>query len=198
VVEQPAAQTTRTGKATFRWNGGDPTIEVRRGEAFVRVQRWTGDAWRTAFTDDSYQDTTERTGRDVWTETVQFGECDPVGRYRIAVTGHADKGAGEEPYRVVSRPFEVAPVNLEAEQPVVDGTIARVKARYPAPAEQSLLALPRIVRTGSARLRVIPPSGDPETVRARPEEGTGAFAATVPAGSTVRLLTLGDGCGNTA
>jgi neutral ceramidase len=197
IIDQPAAQTTRTGRVSFRWNGGDPTTEVRRNQAFVTVQREVSGAWRTAFTDDSYQDTTERTGRDVWTETVQFTECDPVGRYRIVVDGRADKGAGVAPYQVVSNPFEVTPVKLEAGTPVVDGETARVKGRYPAPAANSLLALPRLVRTGSAQLRVTPPGGEPRTVTALPEEGTGAFAATVPAGSAVELLSLRDGCGNT-
>src|SRR3712207_5288041 len=117
-----------------------------------------------AFTDDSYQDTTERTGRDVWTEIVQFTECDPTGRYRIVVDGMADKGDGVKPYRVVSNEIEVGAVRLEAGTPTVEGGVARVKARYPAPPAGSLIALPRLVRTGTATLRV-----GTELVTARPD-----------------------------
>ena len=199
VLEQPAASTTRTRGVTFRWNGGDPAIEVRRGEAFVTVQRWRAGAWETAFTDDSYQDATERTGRDVWRETVQFTECDPLGRYRISVDGRADRGDGRgvQPYRVTSNAFELRAVTLQAGTPTVDGTTARVRGFYPAPTAESLLALPRLVRTGSARLEVTAPDGTTRTVTALPEAATGAFAATVPAGSTVRALSVRDGCGNT-
>ena len=192
VVAQPAPQTTRTGRVTFRWNGGDPGLEIRRGRAFVTVQRQVDGQWRTAFTDDSYQDTTERTGRDVWTEIVQFTECDPVGRYRIVVEGMADKGDGVKPYRVESQPFEVGAVQLEAGSPTVDGGVARVKARYPAPPAGSLLALPRLVRTGTATLRA-----GSELVTAKPDD-TGAFSAPVPEGASVELVSLQDGCGNAA
>jgi hypothetical protein len=195
-VAQPAASTTRTGRVTFSWNGGDPAIDVRRGEPFVSVQRRVKRRWQTVFTDDSYQDATERTGRDVWTETVQFAECDPVGRSRIVVDGRADKGAGVEPYRLISSAFEVKAVELQAGAPTVDGTTARVRGYYPAPAPGSLLALPRLVRTGSARLRVDPPHGKVSTVTARPEATTGAFAANVPAGSLVEVVSIEDGCGN--
>jgi hypothetical protein len=148
--------------------------------------------WQTAFTDDSYQDTTERTARDVWTEIVQFGECDPTGRYRIVVDGQADKGDGVKPYRVVSSPFDVGAVRLEAGAPVVEGGVARVKARYPAPPPGSLIALPRLVQTGTATLRV-----GTELVTARPD-GSGAFTAPVPAGASAELVSLHDGCGNSA
>jgi hypothetical protein len=196
IIDQPAAQTTRTGRVTFRWNGGDPGIDLRRGRAFVTVEREVDGAWRTAFTDDSFQDTTERTGRDVWTETVQFTECDALGRYRIVVDGLADKGSGVQPYRVVSNPFAVGAVKLEAGTPTVEGGVARVRGLYPAPAAGSLLAVPRLVRSGSALLRVTPPGGTATTVTARPEEATGAFAANVPAGSKVEVLSITDGCSN--
>jgi neutral ceramidase len=192
VVEQPAARTTRTGRVTFRWNGGDPGLEIRRDQTFVTVQRQVNGSWQTAFTDDSFQDTTERTGRDVWTEIVQFGECDPTGRYRIVVDGMADKGDGTKPYRVVSNEFEVGTVKLEAGTPTVEGGVARVKARYPAPPAGSLLALPRLVRTGSATFRV-----GSELVTAKPDDA-GAFSAPVADGATVELVSLQDGCGNAA
>ncbi|HEX2086224.1 MAG TPA: neutral/alkaline non-lysosomal ceramidase C-terminal domain-containing protein, partial [Solirubrobacteraceae bacterium] len=198
VVEQPAPTVARTGRVTLRWNGGDPGIDVRRSHPFVTVQRLVGGSWRTAFTDDSYQDTTERTGRDVWTEIVQFTECDALGRYRIVVDGLADKGDGVKPYRVISNEFQLQAVALQPGTPTVDGETARVKARYPAPAAGSLLAVPRLVQTGSATLSVTPPGGTPQTVTAQPETGTGAFAATVPAGSQVELVSVRDACGNTA
>ncbi|HEX8085898.1 MAG TPA: neutral/alkaline non-lysosomal ceramidase N-terminal domain-containing protein [Solirubrobacteraceae bacterium] len=197
IVEQPAPSVTRTGKVTFRWNGGDPAIEVRRGVSFVTVQQRINGIWQTAFTDDSYQDATERTGRDVWTETVQFGECDPVGRYRIVVDGMADKGSGVQPYRVVSGEFDVTTAKLEGGAPTVEGTTASVKGRYPAPPAESLLATPRLVRTGTALLSVTAPDGTATTVSAKPDPASGAFAATVPAGSKVELVRLTDGCGNT-
>jgi neutral ceramidase len=197
-VEQPQATVSRTGRVTFRWNGGDPAIDLRRGEAFVTVQREDRGRWQTAFTDDSYQDTTERTERDVWTETVQFTECDPVGRYRIVVDGRADKGEGVEPYRVVSNVFVVKPVGLQAGAPTVEGTTARVRGLYPAPAAGSLLALPRIVRSGTAELLVSARGRKAKKVTARPDAETGTFAAKVPAGSTVELVSLRDGCGNRA
>jgi neutral ceramidase len=198
VVQQPAASTTRTGRVSFKWNGGDPVIDLRRGEPFVTVERESGGEWVPAFTDDSVQDTTERTGRDVWTETVEFTRCDKLGRYRIRVDGVADKGDGPKPYRVTSDPFEVKPVALAADTPTLEGTTWSVKARYPAPAAGSLLAVPRLATTGSARLRVTPPGGAPREMRAKFDKATGAYTATVPAGSTVAMLSLRDRCDNTA
>ncbi|MDQ3739950.1 MAG: neutral/alkaline non-lysosomal ceramidase N-terminal domain-containing protein, partial [Actinomycetota bacterium] len=127
ILEQPAAKVARTGRVTFRWNGGDPGIDFQRGKPFVTIQRRDGSTWRTAFTDDSYQDTTERTGRDVWTETVQFTACDRRGTYRIVVDGRADKGDGVKPYQVVSNAFEVGSVKLEPGPIAVDGTTAGLK-----------------------------------------------------------------------
>ncbi|HEX2084936.1 MAG TPA: neutral/alkaline non-lysosomal ceramidase N-terminal domain-containing protein [Solirubrobacteraceae bacterium] len=197
IVEEPATTVARTGRVTFRWNGGDPGIDLRRGRAFVTVERLVNGQWRTAFTDDSYQDTTERTGRDVWTEIVQFTECDPLGSYRITVDGLADKGDGVKPYRVVSRAFELTRVGLQAGTPTVDGETARVRVRYPAPAAGSLLAVPRLVRTGTATLRVTAPDGTVQTRTAAPADD-GSFAASVPAGSSVELVSAQDGCGNSA
>jgi neutral ceramidase len=197
VIDQPAERTTRTQKVTFRWNGGDPGIDLQRGRAFVTVQRSDAGTWRTAFTDDSFQDATERTGRDVWTETVQFGACDARGTYRIVVDGFADKGDGVKPYRVVSRSFEVGAVKLEPGAVAVDGTTARVKVRYPAPPAESLLALPRLVRGGEAVLRVTPPGGTPRDMVATPDPEAATFTAAVPAGSTAVLVSATDGCGNT-
>jgi neutral ceramidase len=197
VVEQPAARTIRTGRVSFRWNGGDPAVDLRRGEAFVTVQRLVDGRWRTAFTDDGFQDTTERTGRDVWTETVQFAECDPLGTYRIVVDGRADRGDGVQPYQVTSTPFEVGPVTLQAGAPAVENGTARVRVRYPAPAAGSLLALPRLVRTGTVELRATRKRKSRRLI-ARPEPETGAFAARVPKGWTVDgVISARDGCGNT-
>ena len=60
-------------------------------------------AMDTVGTDDGFLDTTafdDDTGE--WTETWQFGECDPLGQYRFVVTGVADKGSGAAPYTVTS------------------------------------------------------------------------------------------------
>ena len=193
-VEQPA-DTTRTRTATYRWNGGDPAIDFHRSRAFVKLQRQVDGVWRNVLTDDSFQDTVERTGRDVWTETVQFTECDAPGRYRFMVDGRADRGSGVQQYLAFSRPFNVAAVRLEAGAvSVTDGT-ARVRVRYPAPPANSLLALPRLVRTGTATLRVTAADGTVSTVTATPADD-GSFAAAVPAGSTAELVAAEDRCGN--
>ena len=197
VVAQPPASVDRLGLGTFSWNGGDPASEIRPGTAFVTVERKVGDAWQPAFTDDSVQDATERTGRDVWTETVQFAECDPLGSYRVVVDGMADKGSGLAPYRVESDPFALAPAKLEAGTPTVSGTTISVRGFYPNPGPQSLLATPRIVRDGTASLRLLLDRGKTVTVAARPD-GNGNFVATYTkkpvVGATVVSIT--DGCGN--
>jgi hypothetical protein len=161
------------------------------------VQRQVDGRWQTAFTDDGYQDTTERTGRDVWTETVQFTECDAVGRYRIRVDGVADKGDGPKPYRVTSTPFDVKAVKLAATTPVLTGDTVSVKGHYPAPAAGSLLAVPRLVTTGAARLLVTYHRTKTRVVTARFDSATGAFTADVGKASAVELLSLYDRCGNT-
>ena len=115
---------------------------------------------------------------------------------RAGGQGVADRGDGPQAYAVASRRFAVAPARLEPGEPVVEGTTARVRARHPDPGDGALLALPRLVQTGSATLEVTPPGEPTRTVTARPDAATGTFAAPVPAGSRVVLGGVRDGCGN--
>jgi hypothetical protein len=107
-----------------------------------------------------------------------------------------DRGSGPEPYAVASRSFAVTPAALEADAPAVEGTTARVRLRYPDPGDGALVALPRLVTTGTATLRVTPPGAAARTVTAKPDAATGTFVAPVPAGSKVALVRAADGCGN--
>ena len=197
VVKQPAATVARTGQATFSWEGGDPGVDAPRGADFVRVQRRDGKGWRTVLTDASFRDATARAPGDVYTETVQFTECDPAGTYRILVTGRAEKGSGVEPYEVASSPFTLQPATLSAGPVTVADGVARVRATYPEPKAPLLMALPRIVQTGVAELLVVRPGSAPTTVLAKPDEATGTFSAAVPAGSVVTVKSVRDACGNT-
>ena len=187
----------RFGRTSFSWQGGDPTYDAPRDKAFVTLQRKSGGRWTRVATDDSWFDVTQKDTDDVWTETFQFGECSPTGTHRFVVRGRADRGSGPEPYRVASDTFEVAPSDdLTAEAPTVSGTDASVRVLYPDPGAEALYALPRLVRSGEVLLEVTDPSGAVEKTKAEPGDD-GAFRATVPAGSTVRVLEVRDGCGNT-
>ena len=195
VLEQPA-DTSRTGRARLRWQGGDPSVDAPRGTSFVRLERRAGPRWETVLTDASFRDATERAPGDVWTELVQFDECDPLGTYRLVVSGRADRGAGTVPYSVTSAPFALRPAELQASAPVVEGGTVSVRATYPDPGPEALMALPRLVRTGVAELRVTAPGGSTSTVLARPDDATGTFTAAVPAGAAAELVAVRDGCGN--
>jgi hypothetical protein len=145
-------------------------------------------------TDDGFLDTTAfDDGTGEWTETWQFGECDPLGDYRFVVTGVADKGSGAAPYTVTSQEFELtsmAPLAVDA--PSVAGTTATVVARYPDPGPDALISLPRRVRTGTAELTV---NGQSRT--AQLDGDRLRFTASVPNGATVSVDEVTDGCGNT-
>jgi neutral ceramidase len=196
-VEQPADSVRRYERATFRWHGGDPVVDAPRGADFVALQRQQGADWVTVATDDTEFDTTERSQDGVWTETWQFGECDPLGSYRFMVRGMADRGSGVEPYELASQPFELGPTApLAASTPSVAGGVASVTATYPDPGDGALLALPRRVRSGDALLRVTEPGGAQAEVTAEPDAGRLRFTTPVPDGSTVELLEVRDGCGN--
>jgi neutral ceramidase len=195
-VQQPK-DTDRFGRAIFRWNGGDPSLEAARGQRFVTLERRGADGdWDTYATDDTFADTTERAAGDVWTETFQFDQCDPRGTYRFVVTGRADTGAGAAPYRLVSDPFTLGGLTLAPGTPQLGDGEVRLTAHYPDPGA-SLLALPRFVTTGEALLRVTDADGKARTVRAAPDPGTGTFAGKAPKDArSVELVTLTDGCGN--
>lgn len=197
-VEQPAESVGRFGRATFRWRGGNPQVDAPRGQTFVSLERETqGGAFDTVATDDSFRDTVERDDADVWTERFQFSECSREGTYRFHVTGRADRGSGAAPYELTSRPFRVERLDsLKADPPTVEGTTATVRALYPDPGKETLLALPRRVRSGSILLRVQAPRRRATMVRARPD-AQGNFTARVPAGASVTVAEVRDGCGNT-
>ena len=198
VIEQPAASVSRRERARFRWHGGDTAYDAPRGRAFVTVERREADgSWRAIATDDGFQDITERTRDDgSWTETFQFADCDPVGTYRFRVRGRADKGDGPEPYEAVSREFEVGPATLRSQPVQVSGSVATVRAIYPDPGEATLMATPRLVGTGQAVLEVTAPGEEARRLRVAADPAKLAFVADVPAGSSVRVLSVTDGCGN--
>ena len=200
VIEQPAPALTRRGQARFRWHGGDTAYDAPRGRAFVTVERRAADGtWTPIATDDGFQDITERTREDgSWTETFQFTDCDPVGTYRFHVRGRADKGSGPEAYEAVSRTFELRRTTLIPQPPTVAGTVATVRATYPDPGKTTLMATPRLASTGSALLEVTAPDGSTDRVRARADAARFAYVASVPAGASVRVLSVTDGCGNTS
>jgi neutral ceramidase len=193
VVEQPATTARRHERVTFRWAGGDPALDAPRGATFVEVQRRTsGGAWATVTTDDGLLDTTARGDGDVWTETLQLTECHPVGGQRFVVHGRADRGAGPEPYTVVSQPFTVQAAQLTAGAVRRAGDTARVRITYPDPGEGALLALPRLLREGSVTLRA-----GGRSVRAAYDAATGEWVAPVPAGpEPVTVAAARDRCGN--
>jgi neutral ceramidase len=195
-VTQPAAALRRYDRAVFRWKGGDPSIDAPRGAALVTLQRRSArGGWKAVATDDTFADTTERAGDDTWTETFQLDECAATGTYRFAITGRADRGAGPAPYALTSRTFTVGALTLAAAAPVVSGDTVSVLVRYPDPGA-SPLALPRLVRTGTARLRVTLADGSVRTVTARPDPATGAFTTAVPGARGATLATARDACGN--
>ena len=198
VVEQPAETIGRFGRATFRWRGGNPQVDAPRGQTLVSLQRRADDGgFATVATDDSFRDTVERDDSDVWTERFQFSECSAEGTYRFRVTGQADRGAGPAPYAVTSRPFRVERLTtLKADPPVVNGTDVSVRALYPDPGEDALLALPRRVRSGTVLLEVRAPGQRPRRVTARPD-AAGTFKATVWPGASVDVVEVRDACDNT-
>jgi neutral ceramidase len=194
VLAEPA-DSRRFGRVSFSWRGGDPAVDAPRGETFVELQRREGGEWVTAGTEDGPEDATAYDDEAAsWTETWQFGACDPVGTYRFVVRGRAVRspGGAAEDYVVRSAEFELGPTPpLQVAEAAVEGTTARVRALYPNPGE-ALLALPRVVRDGVAEIRL----AGGRTVVAEPDAERLAFEARVPAGAAIEDLTVTDGCGN--
>jgi hypothetical protein len=107
----------------------------------------------------------------------------------------ADRGDGRGPYAVTSRPFAVSALTLAPAAPVVRDGVVSVLVRYPDPGA-SPLALPRLVRTGAARLRAELADGSVRMVTARPDPATGASAAAVPGARGATLVEARDACAN--
>jgi neutral ceramidase len=195
VVSDAPDSVARMGRATFEWKGGDPNVDPGRNRVFVSLQRRLGADWVTVATEDGYFDTTELIDRrnPTWRETWQFTECDPPGTYRFGVTGRANTGSGVADYAANSQAFELRPLsNLQIIDAVVQGGVARVRARYRDPGTDALLALPRRVRTGTARITFT----NGRTVVARPDDAGLAF--TAPArGAAIESVSVEDACGNT-
>ena len=198
-VAQPERAVTRYGRATFSWNGGHPAIDAPRARRLVTTQ-WLGrKRWRRVASDDGFYDILEREPEsDVWTTTFQTTECMRTGTYRFLVRGRADTGNGPEDYTIESEHFELAPITGLAPTLTVRGRRARVTATYPDPGEEdTLLALPRRVRSGKAILGVRKRGQRKERrVRARLTRDRLAFTARVPRRATVRVIRVKDGCGN--
>ena len=107
------------------------------------------------------------------------------------MTGRADRGDGPTDYTLDSDPFRVKRMTtLKADPPVVAGRRVTLRALYPDPGKDALLALPRRVVSGRALLQA-----GHRTVRARPTK-LGVFRARVPRGAAVSLRSLRDRCGN--
>lgn len=193
-LEEPADSVQRLGRATFRWQGGDPSVDAPRGATFTEVQRRAGSRWESYVTDASFRNTTERSAGDKYAETMQFAECDPLATYRVLVRGRADKGNGVVPYTVASEPFTLAPVTLTPRTPVVEGGRASVKATYPSPGGEALIATPRLVRSGVAVFRV----GKKKLRTAPFDAATATASIPVEDGQSVELVRVVDGCGNSS
>ena len=193
-VKQPAATVARYGYGVFSWQGGDPQVDAPRGTPFVSLQMKRGDAWQTVATDDTFEDATQRSAGDLWTETFQFDRCRALGTYRFHVTGRALRSAGgvAAPYTVDSRPFDVAPVRIDPGAVSVADGVASVRPLYPDPGSGALIALPRLVR--DARVSFVLSDG---RVVAADGSDDGSYAARVGSAS-VSAVRVADDCGNPA
>ncbi|HYH60151.1 MAG TPA: neutral/alkaline non-lysosomal ceramidase N-terminal domain-containing protein [Thermoleophilaceae bacterium] len=198
-VEQPADSVTRYGRAKFSWNGGHPSIDAPRAGRLVITQRQGRKRWRRVATDDGFYDILERNPEtDVWTTTFQTTDCMQAGTYRFLVQGRADTGDGPENYTIESDTFVLEPIRDIVPRLTVEGRRARVTATYPAPHEEdTLLALPRRVRSGHVVLGVKRPGKKERRVRAKLTKDRLAFRARVPRKATVRVIRVADACGNT-
>jgi neutral ceramidase len=199
-VEQPEKSVARYGRASFSWNGGNPSIDAPRTGRLVTTQLRKPRRWKRIATDDGFYDILERDPEsDVWKTTFQTTDCMPLGTYRFVIRGMADKGGGPEKYRIESDPFELTRITGIAPTLTVTGRRARVTATYPDPGEkEALLALPRLVRSGFAVLGVKKRGRPEKRVRARLTQDRLAFAARVPRRAAVRVIRVKDACGNSS
>ena len=194
VVKQPASSVARYGYAVFSWKGGDPQVDAPRGTPFVSLERKGKNGWSTVATDDTFEDATQRSAGDVWTETFQFDRCRALGSYRFHVSGRALRSAGgvASPYSVDSAAFEVAPVRIDPGTVSVASGVASVRPLYPDPGSSALVALPRLVR--GARVEFVLSDG---RVVAASGHDDGTYVATVGSAS-VSSVRVVDDCGNSA
>jgi neutral ceramidase len=193
VVTDVPGSVARLGQVQFKWRGGDTTVDAPRGRPFVTLERRIGGSFQAVATEDSVFDTT-RVDNDVWTETWQFMECDALGTYRFVVRGVSSAGA----YRTESKAFELTRnTRLASYSATVTGGIARVRAEYTGFPAAPLAVLPKRVRHGFAILRVTRPDGAVEEIPAFPDSNGLEFRASVPSGSSVKVVSIEDACGNT-
>src|SRR3954471_8605816 len=194
VLRQPAASVTRYGYAVFSWKGGDPQVAAPRGAPFVSLQvRGKDGDWKTVATDDTFEDTTQRSAGDVWTETFQFDRCRALGEYRFHVTVRALRSPGgvAAPYVLDSKPFTVDSVRIQPGAVTVTDGVASVRPLYPDPGTASLLALPRLLRRGSVSFVL----SDGRVVAADGRDD-GTYEAPI-GGASVDAVRVADDCGNT-
>ena len=194
-VTQPASSISRYGYGVFAWKGGDPQVDAARGSTFVALQIRDDDGdWKTVATDDTFEDSVERSAGDVWTETFQFDRCRALGTYRFHVTGHAVKSDGgvAEPYTVDSNPFSVDAVRIDPGAVTVTDGVASVRPTYPDPGAKALIALPRLVRDAGVEFVL----SDGRTVTASPN-ADGSYSAEVGS-AAVDSVRVADDCGNSA
>jgi hypothetical protein len=196
VVTQPAASVTRLNQAVFKWNGGDPAIDAPRGKAFVTLEYQPpgGGSFRAVSTEDSVMDTTRHAADDTWTETWQFTECDALGKYRFVVRGRQAPGTD---YTVTSSTFELKGAPIKSYSTTVSDGVAHVRAEYGGLPADALAALTKRVRHGVAVVQVTRPGGAVEEVLALPDSQGLEFRVGVPAGSTAKVVSIEDACGNT-
>ena len=187
--------TARFGRATFKWKGGDPAVDAPRGETFVALQRRVGgdvDA-RSAPTTASATPRRSTTTRASWTETWQFGECDPLGQLPLRGHRRGRQGLGRR------APTRSPPTAVRAHRHWRRSPSTRRTWRAPRPPSsratptpaRARSALPRRVRTGTATLDV-----NGQTVQAGLDGDKLRFTRPVPSGATVSVDQVEDGCGN--
>jgi neutral ceramidase len=201
-VDVQPSDTTRLAQAVVTWSGGDPAAD----DPHVVIERSSGGGWVTETTDDSYEDTVRYDRSEspdgvhhAWTDTWEPGVCTPTGTYRFRITGLR---SADGPYELTSDAFAVgAAAAPEAEAVRVDGTVARVRAAFPRPGDETIRMQPRLATGGS--LTFVATAGDGSITRHRAtfEAATYDYVASgVPAGSTVTVdpASVVDGCGNGA
>ena len=198
VVKQPQDVVPRFGRATFSWTGGDPAVDASDSHSLVTLERASGRKWEAIGTDDGLRDTTALK-KGTWTETWQFNECDLQTNYRFHVTGDANYGGGVVPYELTSDSFRLGPMApLSVRKFTVNvRRIASVLISYPNPGENSLLALPRLLRRGTVQFAYFDRHGRFRKATAKPPKLTANWTARLGRGAhDVSVRVAKDRCGN--